>query len=277
MTGIGEVAARQHGTFSRSQALACGLSSSGIARRLEAGDWKAVDDGVYALRDARPSWLASVSAACLATRGIASHLTAARLWQLDLPAASRGPIDVIVEAARRPRSTRTIRVHRSREDVAAWRVDVQGVPVSDLGPTLIQLAEVLGNKPLERAVDSASALRPSILFWLADRLVASRRGHGSSLKFRDLLGELLSDGTLDADVEVLLKDARVKPPLRRHLDLDFVWLPQKVALHTFDHKDHDQWKHLDALASQGFRVLVTHEREVKTRPKALLARLRAVL
>ena len=274
---IFERAAGQHGAVSRRQALDAGLSSSAIARRLATGEWSAIDAGVYLLPGFPPSWLQSVAAACLATGGLASHLTAGRLWRLALPPPSTHRIDVVVEAARRPRSTRSVRVHRTRAALAGQGVTVDGVPTSDLGPTLIQLGEVLGARALERAVDSATALRPGILFWLADTLVASRRGHRSSPKFRDLLGELLSDGTLDAEVEALLTTARLAPTRRRHLGLDFAWLPQQVGLQTFDHQAHDRWRELDALAAQGWRVLVTHEREVKTRPRALLARLKAAL
>jgi hypothetical protein len=271
------IAQQQHGAFSRRQALAAGLSSSAIARRLQAGEWKALDDGIYVLKDARPSWLQSVSAACLGTGGLASHLTAGRLWGLALPSPPPAKIDVVVAAARRPRSSRTLQVHRTRADLEAWRTQVQGVPCCELGPTLLQLGEVLGAKALEAAVDSAGLQRSGILFWLADTLVSSRRGHTSSLAFRDLLAELLSDGTLDADVDALLKSAGLAPTFRRHLGLDFVWMPQRVALQTFHHEAHDRWQELEALEAQGFKVLVTHDREVKTRPRALLSRLRVLL
>lgn len=277
MTALSELATQQHGVFSRKQALASGLSTSAIARRLEAGDFRAVDDGVYVQRGTRSSWLQEVSAATLATGGLASHFTAGRLWKLELPKPLPAKIDVVVPAARRPRSTRKIEVHRARGDVASWRVRVDGVPTSDLGPTLVQLSEVLGTRALERAVDSAGLLRPGIFFWLADTLVASRRGHTASVKFRDLLGELLSDGTLAAEVDGLLTRARLVPTMRRHQGLDFAWLPQKVGLQTFDHQDHGQGLHLEALQREGWKVLLTHEREVKTRPHKLLARLRALV
>ncbi len=277
MKAISELAARQFGALSRTQALTAGLSSSGIARRLQARAWRPVDDGVYVVDGTTASWLQQVMIATLATRGLASHLTAGRLWKLVLPRGSTAVTDVIVAAERRPRSTKVIRVHRARADVESWRVEIDGIPASDLGHTLLQLSEVLSARELELAVDSASAIHPSILFWLADTLVASRRGHTSSVVFRELLSELLSDGTLDQDVAALLKANRLTPTFRNHLGVDFVWMPQRVVLQTFNHVDHGRGAELDALIQQGYDVLITHDREVKSRPKALIERLKARL
>ncbi len=277
MKAIADLAAQQYGALSRTQALAAGLSSSGIARRLQAREWRPVDDGVYVVEGARASWQQQVMVATLATRGLASHLTAGRLWNLALPRVPSTPIDIIVAAERRPRSTKVIHVHRARADVDAWRVEIDGIPTADLGHTLLQLGEVLPARELERAVDSASAIHPSILFWLADTLVASRRGHTSSIVFRELLSELLSDGTLDEDVAALLKANRLVPTFRNHLGVDFVWMPQRVVLQTFHHVDHGRGAALDALIQQGYEVLITHDREVKTRPRSLIERLKALL
>ena len=71
MPEIAQLASPQHGAFSRRQALAAGVSASGIGRRLQAGAWKAVDDGVYVLPGVRRGWLQDVMIACLATQGCA--------------------------------------------------------------------------------------------------------------------------------------------------------------------------------------------------------------
>ncbi len=64
-------------------------------------------------------------------------------------------------------------------------------------------------------------------------LALDRRGHTSSLKFRTLLARLACDDAVETSLAELLKAARLVPTKRRHLELDFVWLPQQVALLTF--------------------------------------------
>lgn len=292
---VGEQASAQYGTITRQQARAAGVSGSMIARRLRSGEWVAVDDGVYLLPGATAHWLQRVMAACLATRGIASHLTAGHLWRLELPRV-RGtePIDVVVAAERRPRSTPAIHVHRTRLDLEESKAVVQGIPTSKLGPTLLQLAEVLDDSWLERAVDSAAHLRPGILFWLAATLHGPRRGHRSCLRFRKVLEDLIPDcaSPIEARVLQVLRRARLLPTHQGHclagrrgrLDADFVWLPEKVVLQSFGYEPPHQrkrwirdWEQLEDLQEQGWRLLVTHLQEVEQRPQQLVDRLREAL
>ena len=292
---IAEQASAQYGTITREQARDAGVSGSMIARRLRSGEWTAVDDGVYVLPGAPTGWLQEVMAACLATRGIASHLTAGRLWKLDLPRPrGREPIDVLVDASRRPRSTRAIHVHRTRVDFEDSQAKIQGIPTSNLGPTLLQLAEVLDDTWLERAVDSGAHLRPGVLFWLAATLHGPRRGHRSSLRFRKVLEDRVpgSDSPLEPRVLQVLRKARLLPTFqhhslaaaRGHLNVDFVWLPQKVALQAFGYEPHHKrerwirdWEQMEDLQAKGWRLLVTHSLEIDRRPQQLIARLRAAL
>lgn len=264
MSALAQLAAAQHGTFSRRQALAAGVSSTGISRHLAAGRWRAIDDGVYVLPGAgRAGWLQSVMAACLATGGCASHQTAARLWGLPLPKRDAA-IDVLVPAARRPRSTRAVRVHRTRGAIAP--VLRGSIPTAPLKEALLQLGEVLDEAALTAAIEAGLQEQPGLLYALADTLVEARRGHRSSLRFRDLIVALLPD---DGAREALA--ARLPRGAVPHAGLDFAWPRERVGVALFDHRDHGQGAALDALKAEGWGVLVTHARED---PKQLLGRIR---
>ncbi len=189
MPTLEALARAQHGAVSRKQALAAGVSSSGIARRVARGDWRPVDDGVYVVGGARPSWLQAAMVATLATSGVTSHRTAARLWKLPVPGPMTGePIDVLVSADRRPRSTLRLRVHRTRAAPATPSVRLEGIPVSPLGPTLLQLAEVLDPPALGKALRSALKHRPALRAWLGSALAGPQRGRPAALKLRALVG-----------------------------------------------------------------------------------------
>lgn len=95
-----EVAARQHGCLTRDQALCCGLSRDGIARRRSRRLWVSVLPGVYAIRGAPASpEQRHVAAALWAGTGAAlSHGSAAWLWRF--PDAGPGTPESLTPATR---------------------------------------------------------------------------------------------------------------------------------------------------------------------------------
>ena len=72
----------QHGLVSRHQARLHGLSSRQVRLRLRAGAWEFAAPGVLRLNGSKATWRGEAMSACLATGGLASHLTAGALWQL---------------------------------------------------------------------------------------------------------------------------------------------------------------------------------------------------
>lgn len=253
MLALAQLAATQHGLVSRAQALASGFSSTGLSRALAAGRLKAIDAGVYAVPPAQKGFKAEVMAACLSTGGCASHRTAAALW--GLPVEKGGPIEVLVPADRRPRSTKGLRVYRTRAPVAAELRDQ--VPTAPLKDTLLHIGLDV------RRIDAALRVRPGILYDLADTLVEARRGHRKAIVHRDLIIELLPDDDARA------KLAAVLPPATPHPVLDFAYPKHRVGVALFDHRDHGQGAALDALTD--WKVLVTHAKET---PAALARRVR---
>src|SRR5690348_1708146 len=87
---LAALAAAQHGLITRRQALAHGLSTDAIQRRMARGDLARVHQGVYRVAGSRCTAEQAILAACLASGGgaVASHSSAALL--LDLPCGGDG-------------------------------------------------------------------------------------------------------------------------------------------------------------------------------------------
>src|SRR5207342_1271248 len=117
--------------------------------------------GVYALGHYPPSAHARAMAAVLACGpgALLSHCSAAALWELG-PRWST-PVDV---TARGHRHHPGIRVHRSRELDATVQF---GIPVTTPARTLLDLADVLDDAALARAVNEARLQRYLTLAELA--------------------------------------------------------------------------------------------------------------
>ncbi len=158
--GIAAIAAMQHGTVAYRQLHALGLSNSAVARRVATGRLHRLHKGVYAVGHPAVTLTGHWRAATLACGPDAflSHRSAAALWDLR-PAVQGHPPEVLVRRGggrKRPGIT----VHRT---IALDPEDVTvhcGIPVTTAARTLVDLAEVVSPRALERALDEAEeALR----------------------------------------------------------------------------------------------------------------------
>jgi len=149
-------AARQWGVLSLSELRACGLSGHAIWVRVGNRRLHPLHRGVYAVGHANPPlegiFLAAVKAC---GRGaVLSHFAAAALW--GIVDWDYRLVDVTVARSSAP-LTDTIRVHRSR---CLERADVRlhrGIQATSPVRTLIDLAAVLDDRTLRRAVRQALA------------------------------------------------------------------------------------------------------------------------
>jgi very-short-patch-repair endonuclease len=153
---IQALAGRQHGVVSRAQLTAAGLTRRAIERRIEAGWLVRLHRGVYAVGHTaltnRSHLLAAVYAC--GPDALLSHRAAGALWGLLRPTQ---PIDV---TAPRPRTKQAgIVVHRSRRLDEEDRALRDGIPVTSLARTIVDLADVLPERRLADAVHEAEVLR----------------------------------------------------------------------------------------------------------------------
>lgn len=144
---------RQHGVVSRAQLLALGFSGEAISHRIAVGRLHRVQRGIYAV--GRPElsrhgkWMAAVISC--GPEAVLSHSSAARLWGIRTRQGSTIEVSVPLHVRReRP----GLRVYR-RTLVAAERTDSEGVPVTTVHRTLLDLAQTLERDQLEAAINTA--------------------------------------------------------------------------------------------------------------------------
>jgi very-short-patch-repair endonuclease len=152
---LGEVARRQWGVLTRDQLIASGLGTRGISHWVQSGRIHRLHRGVYAYGHDRlrveGRWLAAVLAC--GPGAALSHGSAAQLWELRQ--SNSAFIDVTVPSRAGRIRRRGTRIHRSGR-LAAEEVTVRnGIPVTTVARTLLDLADVLDAQALRRAVTVA--------------------------------------------------------------------------------------------------------------------------
>lgn len=146
---IAALAAKQHGLFTRRQALAA-AGRGLIEQRLEAGRWRRVHRGVYRLTGAPQTREQAILAACLAAGpfALASHSIAAELWRL--PGFEGGPIEISVPRGRWPRLPNVV-IHTSAHLTKRDGTVIGVIPVTSPARTLSDLAASVEEGRLEEA------------------------------------------------------------------------------------------------------------------------------
>ena len=170
---IGELAGRQHGVVSRPQLLALGLGEDAIDHRARLARLHVIHPGVYAVGHRvltqRGRWIAAVLAA--GEGAVLSHHSAGALWGLLPPTRMlelTSPSQV-----RRP----GIRAHQSHLPADETATE-DGIPVTTVARTLLDLAAVVDPRRLERALEEADKKRLDEALSLPDliRRYPGRRG-----------------------------------------------------------------------------------------------------
>ncbi len=239
---IVDLARRQHGLVTRTQAKSAGYSPNQIKERLARGTWHVAERGIYRLASHPDSWLAGVLAATLSTGGVASHRTAGVLWGLEGIRRVRPEITVPIVSGR---TSRIATIHRTTQ----WdRIDAtkrSGIAVTGVARTLLDMAWWLSLTNLLVAVDDAR-LRKLVdwedLYTVYRR--HSRQGRTSCGPFRSMLDRHLGEETMSRSgwnrlVQALLVDAGLpKPELEYPVrgpdgfaaDLDLAYPEQKIGI-----------------------------------------------
>lgn len=211
-----ELAARQYNRFSREQALALGFSPRAIEHRLLTGRWVAVHDAVYAvapvLRDQRASWMA---ATLTAQETWLSHASAGAGW-----GCFPRPRDFEIVTRRGgggPRRVDGLLIHRSLVlDGDTTMLD--GIPITTVERTLLDLAAHVGRRPLARAVREALRLRTTTPVAIADALATRHRGRRGSRRLALTLAAYTGvpvarcRSASEVQALIVLRDAGQPPP-----------------------------------------------------------------
>jgi predicted transcriptional regulator of viral defense system len=239
---IRTLAELQHGVISLLQLTSLGLSADAVGKRVAAGRLVRIHRGVYAVGHGRLTrrgrWVAAVLA--YGPRAVLSHRSAAALH--GIRPDNRSKTDVTVPgASARPRPG--IDVHRSTTLEGADITTVDGIPCTSVARTLLDLADVVDRRGVERAVDQAEVLRVFDLRKVQEVLsrAAGRRGAGV---LRSVLAEYDGPSLTDRELEErffgLCRDAGIpKPEVNAWIALeggavkaDFLWRPERLVVET---------------------------------------------
>lgn len=267
---IADKARDQYGLISRTQALALGMSNSTMHRRLRDELWLHARPGVYRFAAVGLNPHQSLMAACLQIPGaVAYGRTAGWLYGLDgLGKSAPSPVELAVERTRHPRCA-DVSIFRVRKLKGEWtRRD--GIPVTHLPRTLIDLAELLPAKDAELALDSALRGRPGLKSWLKNVLARySPHCGGAPQRMRELLElrQSPTDSGLELRFEQLLRDSGLPEPTYRSPvhdeygrigSIDYIWADYGIVLQTHGWQWHGHRQRWQVDVDQRRRLSVTN-------------------
>jgi very-short-patch-repair endonuclease len=186
---LADLATKQHGVVSHVQLVGLGFSEAQIKRRIVTGRLHAVHRGVYAVGHRRLTRNGRWMAAVLACGPLAflSHFDAALLWGVRRSSLARIHVTTLTPERGRGKQTGLV-VHQPRSLHEDDRALVDGIPVTSIARTALDLSEVVNRRQLDRLIEEAERRE---LFDLArfDELLERTRGR----KGKRLLAQALID------------------------------------------------------------------------------------
>ena len=216
-TALTALADGQHGCFTRQQALDAGIGVGAIEHHVRRGEWIAVDHGIYRSALTPESWSQRVLAACLAGPAVASHRSAAALW--DAPGFDLGVIEVTARRHRRRKDSGVVwheSHHLDPPDVTAVGV----IPVTDPCRTVIDLCRMLDPPGLVHVLDDFVRRRlvtPGEVLRRIESLGPRRRGSlvARRLVERRLDGIPAPESYAETDFDLLMGRYGIPRPVRQ--------------------------------------------------------------
>jgi very-short-patch-repair endonuclease len=288
---LASLAGCQHGVVARRQLLALGLRHRTIERRIARGRLHRIHRGVYAVGhrslSAQGRWLAAVLA--VGPDAVLSHRSAAALWELRPAAGAR--VDVTVPGrARRRRQGVAIHVTRElRDRDCAQR---EGIPVTSVARTLLDLAGVFPEPQLSRAFEQAERTGQLDLRAVEDVCLRGRGRRGLGALLRVLADQRGPAPAIRSELERIFLDLcrehRVPQPRINDFvvgfEVDAVWLRQRLVVELDGYDFHRTRAAFErdrardtALQLAGYRVLRFTHRRLRQEPATIAETLRALL
>lgn len=281
---IRELAERQYGVVARRQLLALGVTEREIARRLPAGRLIPLHRGVYAVGHGalhpRARFMAAVLA--LGPSAVISHRTAASLH--DLLSTSQTLIDLTVGGVRLVRSQRGLRIRTTTDWHPEDITQIDGIPVTSVARTLLDLAAILSPTQLRRALEQADRSGVLNLLALARALERRPRAKGRA-KLQALLDEYTGASPTKSELErqflqliarAGLPDPRVNV-LVGGLEVDIYWPEWGLVVELDGRAFHSAPRAFEAdrirdarLQRLGLRVLRITDKRLTNEPDAVI-------
>jgi very-short-patch-repair endonuclease len=282
---------RAHGILSFRDLLEAGVTSEGIDRRLKGGTLHRIYPATYRLPGAPATWRQALWAArkWAGDDCVFSHRSGLLLMGLA------GATDAVLEmtVTRRVKSPdRRLLLHYTRRDPFADAIEVEGLPVTSAGRTILDSAAVARKWQVEAALDDGLRRK---LFTVDDmwRILTKSGGRGrkGSALLRALLeersdGRARSHSVLEINLDGVLRNSVVPAYFRQFevmtksgvpADVDFAWPEAKLAVEVDGYRWHSgrrQWQsdleRQNALAEVGWLVLRFTWYDVVSRPEYVI-------
>jgi predicted transcriptional regulator of viral defense system len=291
---LASLAERQHGAVSLVQLEALGMGASGVRMRTSAGKLHRIHRGVYtvghSLLTMKGRWMAAVLAC--GEGAVLSHRSAAELSGLHR--FDRQTIDVTT-AGRTGRGRKGIDAHSARDLRRSDVTAVSDIPCTTVPRTLLDIAEVVNRRILERAINRAEILRVFDLGAL-EEVLSRADGRRGVAALRAVLDEYTDPAITRSELEELVlamcSQFGIRKPLANQwialkggtFMVDFVWQQERFVLEAdgrhvhgsrraFEHdRERDQ-----RLMLAGYRVMRCTWRQVINEPTELAARIAKLL
>lgn len=298
---LARLAPERHAVFDLGELAELGLRGGAIRKRCKAGRLHRVHLSVYALvpvemLTVRGRYRAAVLA-CTGSRHAAalSHRSAADLH--GLRECHRATVEVI-DPGRSTHRHPGIQVHRSVNLAEPDVTTIDGIRVTTVARTLLDLAAVVPARGIERALDRAEQLSVFDLYALLEQLARNPMHPGASRLRAALgryeLGSAVTDSELEERFLMLCRDHELPSP-RFHAAIDpqdggvllrpdAVWEEHKLVVEVDGERVHRTRRafHEDRIRDQrllaaGWRVIRVTWKQLGERPHELAAVLRRIL
>ena len=252
---LAKLAERQHGVVSIRQLTGpLGYSRSAVYRAVDAGRLHRLHPGVYAVGHTLLSLHGHCLAAALACGpdALLSHVSAAWLWGLTKTSPLPASVSTPLHRKRRP----SIRLHEARSLASEDRALREGIPVTALPRTLIDLAASVRFDWLERMVERSEELGLFDLRAVED-VLARNVGHQGHARLRRAIAlyrpsSFTRSGLEKRFLELVLAAGLPQPRtnyVEQGFELDCYWPEYRFAVE------------LDVYETHGTRAAFERDRE----------------
>lgn len=294
---IAALAARQHGTITRAQALALGGSDRRLETLVRNGVLERELPGIYVIAGTAPTWRRRLAVALHAGGPLAliAHRAAAGLWRLDRFRSGH------VEAVAPHRQARTggrVTIHRTLDLPERDRTVIHGFPVTAVTRTLVDMGNYVGAVRLGRMIDDAVVRGLTTYDDVGLRAgELARSGRSGIVTVREAMasrpgGSPPPGSPLEVEVRDLLLQNGVRSPVLQWpvecgaitYSLDLAWPDLRVAVECDGFRFHRTPEQLDwddrrrtELSLRGWVVIHTTWNQQRVEPLRIVTDVRRAL
>ena len=274
---IAALARAQHAVVALWQLVALGIDRNAVAYRVRVGRLQRIHVGVFAVAHARLTRQGYAMAAVLACGpgAVLSHRWAARQWGL----LGGAPVRPEVSCPRRRRRP-GITTHRADLPDAHMTVH-DGIPVTSVARTLLDLADVAPPRLVERALHQAEVLRLFDLRALEDVLARANGRRGAGVLRAALATEpAFTRSELEERFLALVRAAGLPSPRMNTFvegfEVDAYWPQQKLAVELDSRRYHHTTRNFETdrerdviLLKAGVRTARITDKRLRDAPQAV--------